>query len=260
MIGIYLIRNKINNKVYVGQSINIEKRWRDHKVRKDDSAIHQAIQKYGVENFEFKVLQECTRDELNDLEVFYIEKYKSFGKNGYNLNKGGNSCPKDFTKTRIERIKSSCKGRKSPMKGKHLSEETKKHLSEVNKGKKASEETKLKLSINSKNAWKNMSENNYKKRCENISKSLKGRKISDEQKEKIKKTLTGKKQSDYTKKKKSETINKHLYQDKVYCETDNKIFSSCKECSDFYKVSCYKILSAIRNNTELNGRKFKWVI
>ena len=60
MIGIYLIRNKINNKVYIGQSIDIEGRWKDHKVRKDESAIHLAIQKYGVENFEFEVLQECS--------------------------------------------------------------------------------------------------------------------------------------------------------------------------------------------------------
>ena len=60
-IGIYLIRNKINNKVYVGQSVNIKARWSNHK-RELEKGIHsndhlqKSYNKYGKINFEFKVI------------------------------------------------------------------------------------------------------------------------------------------------------------------------------------------------------------
>ena len=145
------------------------------------------------------------------------------------------------------------------MKGKHLSDEQKKHLSEINTGKKLSEKTKSKLSKTTKEYWKSLSEIDYKKMCTKISNSRKGCKISENQKEQIRKKLTGTKQSEETKKKKSETIKRHLYLEKVFCETDNKIFSSCKECSLFYNISCYKILSAIKNKTLIQGKKFRWL-
>lgn len=49
--GIYKIQNLINNKIYIGQSINIEKRLSAHKSSKDSCYIHNAIQKYGIMNF-----------------------------------------------------------------------------------------------------------------------------------------------------------------------------------------------------------------
>lgn len=95
MIGIYKITNLINNKCYIGQSIHIEKRFAQHKSPYEiecnsDKPLYQAFKKYGIENFSFEILEECTQDELNDKEKFYIEKYQSLiHQNGYNIRSGG---------------------------------------------------------------------------------------------------------------------------------------------------------------------------
>ena len=92
MIGIYLIQNNINNKIYVGQSIHIETRVKEHfwkaKCVKDvsfNSALHSAIRKYGEENFSWRVLEECDISELDEKECYYIKQYNSLSPNGYNI-------------------------------------------------------------------------------------------------------------------------------------------------------------------------------
>ena len=70
MIGIYSITNKINGKRYIGQSINIDNRWKEH-IRNIDNPnknniIYKALRKYGLENIIFEVLEECTESELDD--------------------------------------------------------------------------------------------------------------------------------------------------------------------------------------------------
>ena len=95
MIGIYRITNKINGKTYIGQSINIEERWKKHikGSPRYTSHIHSAIKKYGVENFEFAVLLECPANMLNVWERDMIALYDSYD-NGYNLTLGGEGCDK----------------------------------------------------------------------------------------------------------------------------------------------------------------------
>lgn len=106
MIGIYKITNLINQKVYIGQSINIEKRWQDHCATVDNCAIHRAIQKYGKENFVFEILEECDLSMLNEKEIYYIEKYNSYY-DGYNMTLGGEgaSHPIKLSDDQIEQIK-----------------------------------------------------------------------------------------------------------------------------------------------------------
>ena len=91
-MGIYKITNQINGKVYIGQSINIEHRWKEHiqEAKHGDKKykIYLALRKYGIENFKFEILEECQREELNEKEIFYIEKYNSYY-DGYNSNLGG---------------------------------------------------------------------------------------------------------------------------------------------------------------------------
>lgn len=91
--GIYKITNKINNKSYIGQSVNINNRWYVHKATKDDYPIHRAIQKYGKNNFSWEILEECTESQLSEREIYYIAKYNTFmyakNSNGYNLTPGG---------------------------------------------------------------------------------------------------------------------------------------------------------------------------
>lgn len=93
MIGIYKITNKINNKTYIGQSINIENRWQQHKINAFNFNTHtynyplyRAIRKYGLDNFEFQVLEECNKEILTQEEQYYIDYYNSLNPNcGYNL-------------------------------------------------------------------------------------------------------------------------------------------------------------------------------
>lgn len=101
MIGIYKFQNKINNKVYIGQSVNIKQRKYQHfssayneKANDYNSQFHQALRKYGVENFSFEILEEFSSEEyskekLNEKEIYWISYYDSF-KNGYNATPGGN--------------------------------------------------------------------------------------------------------------------------------------------------------------------------
>lgn len=86
--GIYKITNKVNNKSYIGQSVNIINRWYVHKAVKDDYPIHRAIQKYGKDNFSWEILEECAESQLSEREIYYIAKYNTFmyaeNSNGYN--------------------------------------------------------------------------------------------------------------------------------------------------------------------------------
>lgn len=85
-IGIYKIENLKNGKIYIGQSIHIEKRWQEHCQPSSDSLIGKAIQKYGKENFSFQILKEVDNILLlNDLETEYILKFNSLVPNGYNI-------------------------------------------------------------------------------------------------------------------------------------------------------------------------------
>ena len=109
---IYKITNKVNGKVYIGQTINYEERVRHHKQTafrpnsKDRSRpLYNAIIKYGIDNFIFEIIDTANSiDELNEKEVYYIQTYDSCVDNnkGYNLDKGGkNGRKSEETKRKI---------------------------------------------------------------------------------------------------------------------------------------------------------------
>lgn len=183
MIGIYKITNKLNGKVYIGQSVDIDTRWRQHINAKDNFAIHRAIQKYGKENFKFEVLLECPVDMLNVWERDMIALYDCISPNGYNLTEGGEGYKcSDETRLKMSNIR----------KGKNRSEETKIKISNAQKGKHHSEETRLKMSNTRKGVkLKPLSEEHKRK----ISESMKGKKhqpFSAEHKRKLSESIKGK--------------------------------------------------------------------
>lgn len=90
---IYKITNKVNNKIYIGQTTtSIKTRMSKHYNRAKTginlTGIDAAIQKYGKNNFEVEKIIECPNEDLNAQEQYYINKYDSFN-NGYNLTIGG---------------------------------------------------------------------------------------------------------------------------------------------------------------------------
>lgn len=110
---IYKIINKVNNKVYIGQTINFKERVRSHREtafrkssREYNKPLYRAMRKYGLENFEIKIIDDSATsfEELNEKEIYYIQKYNScvdYGC-GYNLDKGGkNGLKSDYTKNKI---------------------------------------------------------------------------------------------------------------------------------------------------------------
>ena len=98
MIGIYKITNLINGKSYIGQSVDIHRRFIAHKntafnpnSKNYNNPLYRAIRKYGLDNFSFEAIEECKIDELDDKEIYYISKYQTHGPGGYNLDDGGSS-------------------------------------------------------------------------------------------------------------------------------------------------------------------------
>lgn len=92
---IYIIRNTINSKVYIGQTkVSLKLRFQNHLSAArngKDYVIGKAIRKYGEENFYIELLEECTIKELNERERYWISYFNSTNnKFGYNISIGGN--------------------------------------------------------------------------------------------------------------------------------------------------------------------------
>ena len=93
--GIYKITNLITNECYIGQSVDINKRWCEHCKcglgidTPPGNKLYKAIQEYGLENFTFELLAECSKEELNKKETYFINLYqaKEFGYNSTGGNK-----------------------------------------------------------------------------------------------------------------------------------------------------------------------------
>lgn len=101
MIGIYKITNILNNKMYIGQSINIQERFSEYKrlaqdinfLNKFQYPLYLALNKYGIDKFKFEIIMECKEEELNYWEQYWINILNTYIHNpnsqGYNLTRGG---------------------------------------------------------------------------------------------------------------------------------------------------------------------------
>ena len=166
----YKITNTVNNKIYVGKTNDIKRRFSEHKSspfslnKKENNAcpkLYRSIRKYGIEKFNFEIIDSFdTELECLLAEEKYIEKFDCV-KNGLNILKGGkdqhageNSVwygrhHTEETKQKISNTlkeKKICVGENNPMFGKHHSEETKAKISKINKGRKQTQEHRKKNS------------------------------------------------------------------------------------------------------------------
>ncbi len=206
MIGIYKITNKVNNKMYVGQSRNIEQRLKDHKLvcRERNVLLKRALKKYGVENFNYEIIEECELNKLDEREIYWISKLKP----EYNLDSGGSGSPNHKVKPKTKEILKQ-KGKEF---WENLDDEIKNKIITQNLkgpkiGHKVSKETREKL------------------RQHNL-----GKKQSKETIEKRKQTMIEKKKNGYV-----QTNGNH--RKKVICIETGEIFESLKEAEDKYNLS-----------------------
>jgi len=171
---VYCYTNLINGKKYIGQTFNERERKQQHKNCKGTkNYFHNAIKKYGWDNFKYEVLHKRNYFSIEDatislylLEINYINKYNTTDRSiGYNQTCGGCIVLNDETK---KRNSDNRKGANNTFYGKHHTEATKKRLSEIHKGKC--------YNIIPPNLGKTLSEEQKTK----ISNSLKGRKFSKE--------------------------------------------------------------------------------
>lgn len=165
-ITIYIVKNTINDKIYIGQTNNsLKKRW--SQGYRSCTYFNNALKKYGKDNFYFKEIEVCYNQETADfLEDKYIRHYNSRNSEyGYNLRPGGKVNSgwhhSDDTKDKISKSKKgkklseshkskikemSPKGEAHPNYDKSPSIESIKKMSDIKKGKTASVETKMKMS------------------------------------------------------------------------------------------------------------------
>jgi len=147
--NIYLITNKINDKKYIGQSINIEERWYRHRAdyqRIQDKYLYRAMRKYDLENFKFEVLEtEIPIDCIAEHEKFWIIKLNTKAPNGYNMTDGGEGSfgrvVSESTREKISKAKKGIayddehKAKLSKIHKERMSDpEKRRHLSEKLKG------------------------------------------------------------------------------------------------------------------------------
>lgn len=147
---VYMHKNKINGKVYIGASRQkpIKRRWRQGSAYKECTKFYDAIKEFGWINFDHIILFEnLTKEEAFNKEIELIEKYNSIN-NGYNILKGGNLSNKGlhFTKKHKEKIGFANKGEKNGMYGKKLSQERKQEISKRSKQQWLNKEYREKMS------------------------------------------------------------------------------------------------------------------
>lgn len=151
----YSHTNKINGKIYIGLTSMVpEERWKNGKGYQAGTHFRNAINKYGWDNFEHKIIKDnLTKDEAAYWEMYYISFYNSSDRRyGYNMSSGGENGGghpqteetrkkisenhvgfkgKQHKAESLKQMSASHSGENHPNYGKHLSEETKRKISET---------------------------------------------------------------------------------------------------------------------------------
>lgn len=186
--GIYIIKNKVNNKVYIGQSKNLGQRYASH-IRRIKTKTHyneilqRAFEKYGIDNFEYSILEEVLEDNiLNEREKYWIDFYGGINcESVYNLKDPLLNEHSDYVKSKLSKNNS---GENNPNYGHEWTEEMRQKASESRIGK----------------TWEErLGEEKAKAAKEKLANSNKGRKHSEETKQKLRELNSGEKGTAYGK-------------------------------------------------------------
>lgn len=133
--GVYKILNNINGKIYIGSSSYLQRRLTEHKrllkqSNHPNKKLQYSVNKHGIENFIFEIIEECSIDSLLEREQYYIDYYKEVEL--YNYSKSAEAPARGYkhTKEAIEKIRKSSKERIFPPKTK----EQRENISKSKKG------------------------------------------------------------------------------------------------------------------------------
>ena len=228
MIGIYKITNLINGKIYIGQSIDIERRFWDHRCISHESNRHlkHALQKYGKENFKYEVLEECQESELDVRERYYIETLKP----EYNVTNGGQDSLRRYPEEVREKISEKSKEQWNNMTDEERQRRISHNLTGHRRGYTMSEETKAKI------------------RDKNL-----GKKQSLETIEKRKQTMLKKKQNGYR-----QTNSSHMK--KVKCIETDEVFKSVKDAAESIGANPSSVSSMLKGRQKtVRGFHFEYL-
>lgn len=216
-IGIYGLKNKINNKWYVGQSaVSIAGRWNEYRRLQcyNQPKLLNALTKYGIDNFDKIILEECSGDQklLDKREDYWIRHHDSV-ENGYNCRYGGANGK--FSEEAKQRVREGCKK-------KVYTDELKKKLSEngkKGKGKAKSEETKQKMRESQKRRFIDDPTLSSIEHMRNMAKIRHSTPVSEETRQKLSRRAKGKIISQEQKDKLSKSLSEH-YQTHKHCWND----------------------------------------
>lgn len=274
MIGIYIIKNNINKKVYIGQSWDIDRRIKDHFKKEKSPHLKNAFEKYGYENFSSYIIEsfeEISQERLNEIELKYICEYNSLDRNfGYNIRYAGNrgkhsqetkdrmrnsQLGKKHTEEIRKKLSDILSGKNHPNYGKHLSQKTKEKISNKKLGQNHTEETKKLIILNTIESMKNS------EILRKISESSKSWERNDEYRKKMSDLTAGENNPFFGKNHSLESrkkmSNKKILNIRVLCVETNIIYENAFEAAKIINGHSSNIIKVCQKKRKTSS-KYHW--